>query len=140
MLDNRKGRRATADYVRRLNVATDSVEKPVIDLSGGNQQKVLLARWLATGPKVLLLNDPTRGVDVGAKAEIYDLIRQLASGGLAILLTSSELEETIGLSDRVLVLSKGSIVREFDRASVTKAGILHAMSSTAPGEPDEAGR
>ncbi len=128
LLDRPKGRRLTGEFVDRLNIATDSVDKPVIRLSGGNQQKVLLAKWLAAGPKVLLLNDPTRGVDVGAKEEIYALIRELADQGLAILLTSSEIEETLGLSDRVLVLSKGRIHREFARGTAHKVDVLHAVS------------
>src|SRR5205085_8439568 len=103
MIDKAATYALAGDYVRRLNVATDSLDQRVLNLSGGNQQKVLLAKWLAAGPRVLLLNDPTRGVDVGAKREIYHLCGQLARQGLAILFTSSEVEETVGLCDRVLV-------------------------------------
>jgi ABC-type sugar transport system ATPase subunit len=131
LLDGTAERRTTEDCVRRLRVATDSIDKRVVNLSGGNQQKVVLAKWLATGPKVLLLNDPTRGVDVGAKAEIYQLCHQLARQGLALLLTSSEVEETLGLCDRVLVLYKGKIIREFPRGRASKADVMHAMSGGA---------
>ncbi|MDQ2684134.1 MAG: sugar ABC transporter ATP-binding protein [Chloroflexota bacterium] len=136
---DRKGERDLArDYVRRLNVATDSIDKRVVNLSGGNQQKVVLAKWMATGPTVLLLNDPTRGVDVGAKAEIYALCAQLAAEGLALLFTSSEIEETIGLCDRVKIMYKGRAIREFGKGEATKADITWWISggdSTANLEP-----
>ena len=99
--------------MRKLNVATDSIDKRVINLSGGNQQKVVVAKWLATGPEILILNDPTRGIDVGAKSEIYSLCDELARQGLALLFTSSEIEETLGVCDRILVFHKGRIIREF---------------------------
>ena len=127
VLDHRRSRGLAEDYARRLRISTDSVDKAVLNLSGGNQQKVLLAKWLATGPRILILNDPTRGVDVGAKAEIYALIGELADQGLAILLTSSEVEEIIGLSNRTLVFHKGRILREFG-ACPTKPAIMHALS------------
>ena len=134
-LIDRKAERALAvDAVRRLNVATDSGEKRVVDLSGGNQQKVVVAKWLATGPSVLILNDPTRGVDIGAKAEIARLCDELARAGLALLFTSSEIEETLGISDRVLVLSRGRVVREFARGEATKADVMVWMA----GGTDEA--
>ncbi|MEX2185431.1 MAG: sugar ABC transporter ATP-binding protein [Pirellulales bacterium] len=127
-IDRRAVRATTDHFLRRLNVITDGQEKKVVDLSGGNQQKVLLAKWLATRPALLMLNDPTRGVDVGAKWEIYQLCRQLAAEGLAILFTSSEADEILGLSDRVLVLRKGKLVREFQRGEANKAELIHAMS------------
>ncbi len=131
LLDRREERRQTEDYVRRLHIATDSIDKQVVNLSGGNQQKVVLAKWLASGPRILLLNDPTRGVDVGAKAEIYQLCHQLAQQGLALLFTSSEIEETLGLCDRILVLAKGRLVGHFSRQQATKADVVHAMSRGA---------
>jgi ABC-type sugar transport system ATPase subunit len=97
-------------------------------LSGGNQQKVLLAKWLAADPAILILNDPTRGVDVGAKWEIYELCQKLATQGMTILMTSSETEEILGLADRVLVLAKGKVLREFQRGEATKAELMHAMA------------
>ncbi|MBA2520357.1 MAG: sugar ABC transporter ATP-binding protein [Chloroflexia bacterium] len=125
LIDRGKERGLSNEYVRKLNVATDSIDKRVVNLSGGNQQKVVLAKWLATGPEILILNDPTRGVDVGAKAEIYALCDQLAREGLALLFTSSEIEETLGVCDRVLVFHKGRIIREFARGDATKADVMH---------------
>jgi ribose transport system ATP-binding protein len=125
LIDRGAERRVAADYVKKLNVATDSIDKRVVNLSGGNQQKVVVAKWLATGPSILILNDPTRGVDVGAKTEIYQLCDQLAKDGLALLFTSSEVEETLGVCDRVLVLYKGRVIREFARGESTKADVMY---------------
>jgi ribose transport system ATP-binding protein len=124
LIDRGRERELTNDYVRKLNVATDSIDKRVINLSGGNQQKVVVAKWLATGPEILILNDPTRGIDVGAKSEIYALCDELARQGLALLFTSSEIEETLGVCDRVLVLHKGRVIREFARGEATKAEVM----------------
>jgi ABC-type sugar transport system ATPase subunit len=128
LIDPRKVRSTTAQYLNRLAIATDRPDKRVADLSGGNQQKVLLAKWLATNPAILILNDPTRGVDVGAKREIYDLCRQLAAQGMTLLMTSSEAEEILGLADRVFVISKGKVLHEFQFGEITKAELLHAMA------------
>jgi ribose transport system ATP-binding protein len=125
MIDRDRERGLANDYVRKLNVATDSIDKRVINLSGGNQQKVVVAKWLATGPEILILNDPTRGIDVGAKSEIYFLCDELARQGLALLFTSSEIEETLGVCDRILVFYKGRIIREFARGEATKADVMH---------------
>jgi ABC-type sugar transport system ATPase subunit len=125
LIDRGKERGLATDYVRRLNVATDSIDKRVVNLSGGNQQKVVVAKWLATGPEILILNDPTRGIDVGAKSEIYALCDELARRGLALLFTSSEIEETLGVCDRVLVFHKGRVIREFTRGEATKADVMH---------------
>jgi ABC-type sugar transport system ATPase subunit len=132
LIDKSAVRRATDQYVRRFSIATDNQDKKVVNLSGGNQQKVLLAKWLAVEPGILILNDPTRGVDVGAKWEIYELCRQLAAEGMTILMTSSEAEEILGLADRVLVFSKGRVLHEFRRGETTKAGLMHAMAGAAP--------
>jgi L-arabinose transport system ATP-binding protein len=96
----------------------------VSKLSGGNQQKVVLGRWLARQLKLLILDEPTRGIDVGAKAEIYALIRHLADNGLAILVISSEMPELIGVSDRIVVMASGRVVGEVSRAEATEEGIL----------------
>jgi ABC-type sugar transport system ATPase subunit len=125
MIDRDRERGLANDYVRKLNVATDSIDKRVINLSGGNQQKVVVAKWLATGPEILILNDPTRGIDVGAKSEIYFLCDELARQGLALLFTSSEIEETLGVCDRILVFHKGRVIREFARGEATKADVMH---------------
>ena len=125
LIDRSEERKLTNDYDRKLNVATDSIDKRVVNLSGGNQQKIVVAKWLATGPEILILNDPTRGIDVGAKSEIYALCDELARGGLALLFTSSEIEETLGVCDRILVFHKGRIIREFARGEANKADVLH---------------
>jgi ABC-type sugar transport system ATPase subunit len=121
-------RSTTAAFMHRLNISAHSREQTVASLSGGNQQKVLLAKWLATDPQLLILNDPTRGVDVGAKREIYELCCQLATQGVAILLTSSEFEEVLGLADRVLVLHKTKPLQEFSGRAATKSQLLHAIA------------
>ncbi|CAN5675245.1 ribose ABC transporter ATP-binding protein RbsA [soil metagenome] len=121
-------RRLAGEYVQQLNIATDSIDKRVVNLSGGNQQKVVLAKWLASGPTVLILNDPTRGVDVGAKSEIYQLCNQLAAQGMALLFTSSEIEETIGVSDRIMVLYRGKVIKEFQQGDATKEAVTFWVS------------
>jgi ABC-type sugar transport system ATPase subunit len=99
-------------------------------LSGGNQQKVVLAKWLRTQPKVLLLDEPTRGIDVGAKAEIYALIRELAAQGMAVVFASSDLTEVVGLSQRVLVCRDGQVVGELEREDVDPEAIMHIAFGT----------
>jgi L-arabinose transport system ATP-binding protein len=113
-----------ADYVRRLRVKTPSLAQPIGKLSGGNQQKVVLARWLATKPKVLILDEPTRGIDVGAKAEIYALIDMLAQQGMGILLISSELPEILRLSDRIVCMQAGTITGELSAAEASEERVL----------------
>ncbi len=135
LIDSGKVRTTTDQYIRRLGIATDSQQKAVAHLSGGNQQKVLLSKWLATGPGILILNDPTRGVDIGAKYEIYALCHELAAQGMTLLMTSSEGEEILGLADRVFVLLKGTILREFQRGEASKAELLHAMAGKTHPRP-----
>ena len=135
LIDPRQVRATTAHYVKRLGIAIDTQAKRTSDLSGGNQQKVLLAKWLATGPAILILNDPTRGVDVGAKQEIHGLCQQLAAQGMTLLMTSGEADEVLGLADRVIVLSQGKTLREFQRGEVTKGELLHAMAGQDPKGP-----
>jgi ABC-type sugar transport system ATPase subunit len=120
-------------YVKALCIRLDSAGQEAGTLSGGNQQKVVLAKWLATRPRVLLLEEPTRGVDVGAKHEIYGLLRSLAAEGLAILLISTEMPELLGLCDRVIVLHRGEVTGAFDRDAATPERILAAAmgSNTA---------
>lgn len=115
-------------FVERLRIRTPSLEQRVINLSGGNQQKVVLARALATSPKVLILDEPTRGIDVGAKAEVHGLIAELAEAGIAILLISSELPEVLSMSHRVLVMSRGRIVAEFPREEASEERVLAAAT------------
>jgi ribose transport system ATP-binding protein len=113
-------------YVSRLRVKTPSIHQPIVNLSGGNQQKVVLAKWLATEPKVLLLDEPTRGIDINAKKEIYALIDELAQSGLGVVMVSSELPEILGIADRVLVLCEGRKTAEFSRAEATEEKVVKA--------------
>jgi L-arabinose transport system ATP-binding protein len=117
-------RAIAAGFVEKLRVRTPSLEQEVGKLSGGNQQKVVLARWLASKPKILILDEPTRGIDVGAKAEIYRLIDDLANQGLGIMLISSELPEILGLSDRIYVMQHGRITGELAGAEATEEAVL----------------
>ncbi|MFG2819574.1 sugar ABC transporter ATP-binding protein [Kitasatospora sp. NPDC048365] len=117
-------RRVAQEYTDRLRVRTPSIEHEVRKLSGGNQQKVVLARWLAHKPKVLILDEPTRGIDVGAKAEIYQIIADLAREGVAILVISSELPEVLGLADRIVVMQNGRITGALDRDQATEEAVL----------------
>lgn len=121
-------RRMAAESVAMLDVKTDGVDAPVMSLSGGNQQKCVIARWLRTRPRVLLLDDPTRGVDVGAKAEIYRVIDGLCREGLGLIVTSSELPELITLCDRILVLCEGRMTREFKRNEFSEQAIMEAAT------------
>jgi len=137
----REERALATEYFERLRVRAPGVDAPVAGLSGGNQQKVVLARWLAARAKVLILDEPTRGVDVGAKAEIHALIDQLAANGHAVLLISSELPELLALSTRILVLRAGRLVAEMPRASATQDRLLAQMAglaSAASGTPNAA--
>jgi L-arabinose transport system ATP-binding protein len=117
-------RRLAGEYVERLRVRTPSLEQEVGKLSGGNQQKVVLARWLAVKPKVLILDEPTRGIDVGAKAEIYHLIDDLANQGLGVMFISSDLPEILGLSDRIYVMQNGRISGEMPGPGATEEKVL----------------
>ena len=121
-------RELTASFFSKLRVRTPSITAPVAGLSGGNQQKVVLARWLAAASRILILDEPTRGVDVGAKAEIHALIRDLAARGNAVLLISSELPEVIALSHRVLVMRQGQLVAEVLHADATQEKLLRLMA------------
>ena len=107
-----------------LRIKTPSLDASVSSLSGGNQQKVVLGRWLARRPKVLILDEPTRGIDVGAKAEIYRLIAELAAEGIALVVISSEMPELLGLADRMLVMAGGRIVAEMPREEASEERIL----------------
>jgi rhamnose transport system ATP-binding protein len=124
VVDTRRERDAALRWVRDLEIKTPSVFTPVSALSGGNQQKVALSRWLATEPAVLILDEPTQGIDVGTKAEIHSLMTRLAARGVAILMISSELPEIVGMSDRVAVMHGGTIVRVLERGEATQERIL----------------
>jgi rhamnose transport system ATP-binding protein len=128
----RDERRRAVDAIKRLGIRSRGADQTVRELSGGNQQKVVLAKWLETAPKILILDEPTRGIDVGAKAEIYALMSALAQQGLAILMISSELPEVLGMSDRVMVMSGGRVVTTFDRAQATPDAVGAAMTGVSP--------
>ncbi len=123
-LDFRRERTIAEEFVKRLGIKTASLDSAVGDLSGGNQQKVAVARWLATNPAVLILDEPTQGVDVGAKAELHRLMSELAGRGMAILMISSELPEILGMSDRIAVMHARTVVAVLDRAEATQEKIL----------------
>ncbi|MGT2465246.1 ATP-binding cassette domain-containing protein [Mesorhizobium atlanticum] len=112
--------------IRDLSIKASSTEQPVGRLSGGNQQKVVIGRWLRSKPKVLILDEPTRGVDIGARGEIHRLIRELAGHGMAVLVISSEPDELPDLCDRVLVMAEGRIVRELAGTDLTRSAIIEA--------------
>jgi rhamnose transport system ATP-binding protein len=123
-LDFRREKEIARDYTRRLGIKTPTIFAPVTTLSGGNQQKVALSRWLVTKPSLLILDEPTQGIDVGAKSEVHALMTELASQGVAILMISSELPEILGMSDRIAVMRGGTIVATLDRAETTQEKIL----------------
>ncbi|MCT2544596.1 sugar ABC transporter ATP-binding protein [Streptomyces atratus] len=132
VVSRRKQDRVVDIFMRRLRIKASSPEQPVGELSGGNQQKVLLARWLCLEPKVLLLDEPTRGIDVGAKAEVQSLIDDLAREGLAVLLISSDIEELIEGTDRVVVLRGGSVAGELEGDAVTESRLLEVLADHSP--------
>jgi ribose transport system ATP-binding protein len=119
-------RKQAQTFVERLRIATPGVDQQVQYLSGGNQQKVVLAKWLASQSKVLIFDEPTRGIDVGAKVEVYNLMNNLAQNGVAIIMVSSEMPELLGMSDRILVMREGRITAEFSRADATEEKVLAA--------------
>jgi len=123
-MDHRRVLAAVSDIVRNLDIKTPSLEQQVMNLSGGNQQKVMLAKWLVINPKVLIVDEPTRGVDVGVKADVHRLLRDLANQGVGVIMISSELPEVLGMSDRILVMREGRIVGEVPRAEATEERVM----------------
>jgi ABC-type sugar transport system ATPase subunit len=128
LVDGRAESAAVKDSIGRLSIKTAGGSAAITSLSGGNQQKCIIARWLLTNPKVLLLDEPTRGIDVGAKAEIYTLMKRLASEGMAILVTSSELPELLAVCDRILVMCEGRLTADLPRTEATEEAIMHAAT------------
>ena len=124
IVDRDRESRAAVDVCDKLNVKAPSVEVKTENLSGGNQQKVVLAKWLSLDPRVLIFDEPTRGIDVGAKAEIYDLMRQLAKSGVAILMISSDMEEVLNISDRVAVMHEGRLTGILERNQCTEENVM----------------
>jgi rhamnose transport system ATP-binding protein len=132
-LDFAREREIAATYVDKLGVKTPSIDTPAGHLSGGNQQKVALSRWLATEPKVIILDEPTQGIDVGAKSEIHKLMVDLAERGMAILMISSELPEVLGMSDRIGVLRGGALAGILPRAEATQEKVMALALGHAEG-------
>jgi ribose transport system ATP-binding protein len=124
MIDRARETKVTRSQVDLLSVRTPSTETRVSTLSGGNQQKVVLARWLALSPKVLIFDEPTRGIDVGAKAEIYRLMRDLGEQGVAIIVISSDMEEVLAVSDRVAVVHEGAVTGFLGRDQLSEEAIM----------------
>jgi ribose transport system ATP-binding protein len=130
-IDFREERRLASEMIPALAIKAPSDRQTAKFLSGGNQQKVVLAKWLAMKPKVLLLDEPTRGIDVGAKAEIYDLVHRLAGEGLAVLFVSSEMEEVLSLADRALVMHEGRISGNLRRETLTEENVMRLAAGAS---------
>jgi ABC-type sugar transport system ATPase subunit len=125
LINPRSENNVTMEFINKIRIKTHDVEANANTLSGGNQQKIIIAKWLATKLRILLLDEPTRGIDVGTKSEIYSLIKTLASQGLSIIVTSTEVQELIGICDRFLVLSNGRIRKELLRKEATESNLIY---------------
>jgi ABC-type sugar transport system ATPase subunit len=128
ILNQKAERQSARVYFEKLRVRTPSLEAPVAGMSGGNQQKVALAKWLGRNARILIIDEPTRGVDIGAKAAIHGLIDDLAAQGIAIMLISSELPELLNLSTRVLVMRQGRLVGQLNRQDLNQDRVLRLMA------------
>lgn len=131
LLNKRKEEKLTLDMIEKLKIKTTNYINPVKSLSGGNQQKVVLAKWMATDPKILILDEPTRGVDVGAKYEIYSIMKKLAQQNVAIIMISSDMQEIIGMSDRVYVMYEGKVSGELKRDQLSEKAIMEYAAGAA---------
>ena len=127
MIDDIRELKAASDYRARMRIRCSDVYQEAGQLSGGNQQKVVLSKWLMTDPKVLILDEPTRGIDVGAKYEIYCIINELAAAGKGVVVISSEMPELLGICDRICVMNDGAFVGEFAAAEATQEKIMQAI-------------
>jgi putative multiple sugar transport system ATP-binding protein len=127
VIDDHRERKVATDYRTKLRIRSHSIYQEAVNLSGGNQQKVVLSKWLFTSPEVLILDEPTRGIDVGAKYEIYTIINQLAAEGKGILMISSEMPELLGTCDRIYVMNEGRIVAELSKAEASQESIMRAI-------------
>jgi ABC-type sugar transport system ATPase subunit len=136
-IDGRKEKETFADYSARFQIKAAGPDIGISSLSGGNRQKVVLAKWMAMHPRIFIFDEPTHGIDVGSKAQVHNVIHELAKQGLAILVISSDLPEILAISDRVLVISDGALVAEFPRDAATQENI---MAAAVPGEKGTGGR
>ncbi|HYJ67460.1 MAG TPA: sugar ABC transporter ATP-binding protein [Nocardioidaceae bacterium] len=134
LLNRRRERSSAQEWTSRLRVKSAGVTAAVSTLSGGNQQKVVLAKWLATRPQVLIVDEPTRGIDVGTKAEVHRLLSELAGEGVAVLMVSSELPEVLGMADRVLVMHEGRLTRELDADATDDEAVMYAATGHSEGD------
>ena len=123
-LDLKKEKELAEKYQKQLNIKTPSIEQLVSNLSGGNQQKVVLAKWLLTNSRVIIFDEPTRGIDVGVKFEIYQIMRDLAKQGISIIMISSDMPELLGVSDRILVMKEGKIVGELAGDEIQQENVM----------------
>jgi rhamnose transport system ATP-binding protein len=128
VVDEAAQRGLASEAVQTYDVRTTGIDQLVSDLSGGNRQKVAFAKWLSTQPKVLILDEPTHGIDVGSKAQVHNMIADLAEQGLAVLVISSDLPEVLAISDRILVVSEGELVAELDPATADQASVMMAAT------------
>ena len=133
VVNTRKEDEITEDGIEKLHIKTPSSLVNCSTLSGGNQQKVLLAKWLATDPKILILDEPTRGIDVGAKYEIYCIINQLVAEGKSVIMISSELPEVLGMSDRIYIMNEGRFVGEVGKEEATSELIMSKIVKSGKG-------
>ncbi len=130
VVDKNHERKEAEQFRRKMNIRTPSIDQKTGNLSGGNQQKVVLSKWILSQPDLLILDEPTRGIDVGAKYEIYSVINELAAQGKAVLIISSELPELLGLSDRIYTLSEGRITGEVSREDANQEILMKFMTRT----------
>ena len=124
IINKRKAKKDVDFYIKKINIKTPNKEQLIKNFSGGNQQKVILAKWLLLSPDVLIIDEPTRGIDVGAKKEIYELLNELKKNGKAIIMISSDLPEVLGISDRILMMSEGKITGELSREEASQEKIM----------------
>lgn len=124
VVNDKEAKENAQSYIKGLNIKTPSMNQLVKNLSGGNQQKIIIAKWLSTNPKILIFDEPTRGIDVGAKYEVYELMQRLVEGGIGVIMISSELPEIIGVSDRVIIMREGSIAGELEKKDYSEENIL----------------
>jgi rhamnose transport system ATP-binding protein len=136
LLGSRAERRSARTWADRLQVKAGKLSDDVSTLSGGNQQKVVLAKWLSTEPKVLIVDEPTRGIDVATKAEVHRLLSEQAARGVAVLMVSSELPEVLGMADRVLVMHEGRLVADIPRERADEESVMFAATGSAAGSTD----
>ena len=127
-INKRQERKLCSDFIKTLRIKTPSMEQITRNLSGGNQQKVIVAKWVARNPKVLIVDEPTRGIDIGAKAEVHQLLTELASKGIGIIMVSSELPEVLAMSDRIIVINGGKIVSIIDKNNATQEAVMQAAA------------